>query len=108
MDFCGDILDLVEETELLRDDAADKFLDSEVDNLIDVDNDEDLDSLAEFSFRNSLAAERFLGGEEDLELAEEDFLEDVPVELFDDFLRDAAELFLVDEVDDWPILTKPR
>ena len=102
MDFCGELLDLVEETELLRDEAADMFLDSEadVDNLMEVDNDEDLDSLAELSLRNSLAEVKFLGGDDDLELAEEDFLEDVPVELFEVFLIDVVELFLVDEDED--------
>ena len=80
------------------------------DILMEVERDADLSSREELSFRNSLAEDRLLGGEEDLELAEEDFLDEAPVELLDVFLMDVTELFLVEEVDeeDWPILTRPR
>ena len=95
LDFCGDDLDFVEETELLRDEAAEALPDS----LMEVDcSDDDLDSLAELSLKKSLAEDKFFGGELDLELADDDFLEDVPVELLELFLTtEAVELFLVED-----------
>ena len=125
-DFCGDpaldpfnpeiaddleaALELVEETELFREEFADMFLDSDAEDdiLIDVDNEADLDSLAELSLRNSFADVKLLGGEDDLELAEDDFLDEPPVELLEVFRTEETELFLVDDVEDCPILTKPR
>ena len=127
LDFCGDpprdplipdvfddALELLAEKELLREEFADIFLASDVDeededNLIEVDKEADLVSLAELSLRNSFAEDKLLGGEEDLELAEEDFLEEAPVELLEVFLNDVVELFLVDDdEEDWPSITRPR
>ena len=117
-DFCGDpaldpfnpeiaddleaALELVEETELFREEFADMFLDSDAEDdiLIEVDNEADLDSLAELSLRNSFADVKLLGGEDDLELAEDDFLDEPPVELFEVFRTEETELFLVDDVED--------
>ena len=89
--------------ELFLDELDEMFLasdDAEEDILIEVDNEADLFSREELSFKNSLAEAKLLGGEDDLELAEDDFLDDPPVELLDDFLTEDTELFLVDEADD--------
>ena len=69
---------LLDEIDPCLDELEDTFLDSveEDDILIEVVREADLVSLAELSFRNSLAELKDLGGEEDLELALEDFLDD--------------------------------
>ena len=81
----------------MREELEEMFLASveDEDILMEVDREADLFSRDELSFRNSLAEDRLLGGEDDLELAEDDFLDDAPVELLDVFLIDVVELFLV-------------
>jgi hypothetical protein len=88
---------------------VDTFLDSvaEEDILMEVVREADLASLEELSFKNSLAEFKDFGGEEDLELALEDFLEDA-VDVFEVFLIEVVELFLVEVADDWPSLIIPR
>ena len=54
------------------------------------------ESRVELSFKKSLAEFKLFGGEEDLELAVEDFLE----ESVEAFLMEVVELFLVEVADD--------
>ena len=67
----------------------------------------DLVSLEELSFKNSLAELSDLGGELDLELAFEDFLEEAE-EVLEVFLMDVVELFRVEVAEVWPSLIIPR
>ena len=92
----------MEDTELLRDEFTEMFLASveDEDILMEVDREADLSSREELAVGNSVAADRLLGGEDDLELAAEDFLDEAPVELLGVFLMDVTELFLVEEVDE--------
>ena len=71
----------------------------EEDIFIEVVKEVDLESLEELSFKNSLAEFKLFGGEEDLELAVDDFLEE-SVEAFETFLMEVVELFLVEVADD--------
>ena len=54
------------------------------------------ESRVELSFKKSLAEFKLFGGEEDLELAVDDFLE----ESVEAFLMEVVELFLVEVADD--------
>ena len=75
------------------------------DILIEVVNEDDRESLEELSFINSFAAPKDFGGEDDLELAFEDFLDEA-VEVFETLRTDVVELFLVEDVD--PSLIIPK
>jgi hypothetical protein len=75
--------------------------------LIEVVREDDLLSREELSFKNSLAEDNDFGGEVDRELALDDFLEDA-VDVFDDFLTEADELFRVDSFEVCPIFIIPR
>lgn len=76
--------------------------------LIEVESEVDLVSLEELSFKNSFAELSDFGGDDDLELAVDDFLEDA-VDVFDTFLMDdAVELFLVELTELCPTLTNPK
>ena len=108
--FLEDVCDsLLEDTDPWRDELVDTFLDSvaEDDILIEVVSEADLVSLEELSFKNSLAELNDLGGEEDLELALEDFRDD-EVDAFEVFLIEVVELFRVEVADDCPSLIIPR
>ena len=71
----------------------------EDDIFIEVESEVALESRVELSFRNSLVEFTLFGGEEDLELAADDFLED-SVEPVETFLMEVVELFLVEVADD--------
>ena len=75
------------------------------DILIEVVNEDDLESLEELSFMNSFAAPKDFGGEDDLELAFDDFLDEA-VDVFEVLRTDVAELFLVEEAE--PSLIMPK
>ena len=75
------------------------------DILIEVVNEDDRESLEELSFMNSFAAPKDFGGEDDLELAFEDFLDEA-VEVFEALRTDVVELFLVEDAD--PSLIIPK
>ena len=83
------------------------------DDLVSVDifievRDVAFESLEELSFKNSLAEFRFFGGEDDLELAVEDFL-DESCDAVEALRMEVVELFLVEVAEDWrPNLIKPR
>ena len=70
-----------------------------VDIFIEVVRDVALESLEELSFKKSLAELRFFGGEEALELAADDFLEE-PCDEVEAFLMEVVELFLVEVAED--------
>ena len=70
-----------------------------VDIFMEVVRDVVLESLEELSFRNSLAELKFFGGEEDLELAVDDFL-DESCDAVEALRIEVVELFLVEVAED--------
>jgi hypothetical protein len=69
------------------------------DIFIEVVRDVVLESREELSFRNSLAELKFFGGEEDLELAVDDFL-DESCDAVEALRIEVVELFLVEVAED--------
>lgn len=82
---------------LLEEEVEDDLV--SVDIFIEVVRDVAFESLVELSFRNSLAELRFFGGEEDLELAADDFL-DESCDAVEALRMEVVELFLVEVAED--------
>ena len=98
IEFLQEVCDsLLEDTDPLREEFVEEFLAwvVEDDILVEVGREAYLMSLEELSSENSLAELSDLGGELDLELAFEDFLEEAE-ELLEVFLMDVVELFQVE------------
>ena len=82
---------------LLEEEVEDDLVSEDI--FIEVVRDVAFESLVELSFRNSLAELRFFGGEEDLELAVDDFL-DESCDAVEALRMEVVELFLVEVAED--------